>query len=72
VGAVVVVGEPALVAGYALAGATVMPAHGPAEVRRAWDDLPAETTLVILTETAAAQLAGRLAGAAPLIAVMPG
>ena len=66
------VGEPALVAGYALAGAMVIPAQDRTEVRRAWDDLPADTTLVILTAAAAAELGGRLAGAAPLIAVMGG
>lgn len=68
-GAVVVIGEPALVAGYALAGATVMPAEEPAEVRRAWADLPHDTTLVILTKAATQALPDEVAG--PLIAVMP-
>ena len=48
-GAVVIVGEPALVHAYAMAGATVVPAEGPAQVRRAWGRLTADTTLVILT-----------------------
>lgn len=67
-GAVVVVGEPALIAGYALAGATVMPASQPADVRRAWADLPPDTALVILTKAAAQALPDERAG--PLIAVM--
>ncbi len=66
-----VIGEPALVAGYAMAGASTMPAQGPDEVRRAWDSLPSGTTLVILTAAAAAALDGRLDAADPLTAVMP-
>ena len=65
------IGEPALVAGYAMAGATTMPAQGPDEVRRVWDSLPSDTTLVILTAAAAAALDGRLSGADSLTAVMP-
>jgi vacuolar-type H+-ATPase subunit F/Vma7 len=71
VGAVVVIGEPALVAGYAMAGATTMPAQDAAEVHRAWQSLPSGVTLVILTAAAAAALAGRLSEAGPLTAVMP-
>ena len=70
-GAVIVIGEPTLVAGYAMAGATTMPAQGADEVRQAWDGLPSDTTLVILTAAAAAALNGRLSGAEPLTAVMP-
>ena len=65
------IGEPALVAGYAMAGATTMPAQGADDVRRAWESLPSGTTLVILTAAAAAALGGRLSGADPLTAVMP-
>jgi len=71
VGAVVVIGEPALVAGYAMAGVTTMPAHGADEVRQAWESLPSGTTLVILTAAAAATLGDRLSEADPLTAVMP-
>ncbi len=70
-GPIVVIGEPALVAGYAMAGANAMPAHDPDEVRRAWDALPSGTTLVILTVAAADALGGRLTEAGPLTAVMP-
>ena len=62
-GAIVVIGEPALVAGYAMTGATTMPAQGADEVRRAWESLPSGTTLVILTAAAAAALVGRLSEA---------
>jgi len=65
-----VVGEPALVAGYALSGATVRPARNPDEVVRVWENLPPETTLVIVTAAAAGALAGHTADAAPLIVVM--
>ena len=65
------IGEPALVAGYAMAGAITMPTRGPDEVRQAWENLPSGTTLVILTAAAADALGGRLSGADPLTAVMP-
>jgi vacuolar-type H+-ATPase subunit F/Vma7 len=71
VGAVVLIGEPALVAGYAMAGATTMSAQGPDEVRRAWEGLPSGTTLVILTAAAADALGDRLSEGDPLTAVMP-
>jgi vacuolar-type H+-ATPase subunit F/Vma7 len=71
VGVIVVIGEPALVAGYAMAGATIMPVRGPDEVRRAWETLPSGTTLVILTASAADALGGRLSEPDPLTAVMP-
>lgn len=74
-GDVVVVGEPALVTAYALAGAIVMPAESPAAVRQTWQQLPPDTTLVVLTAAAAAALPDELdevATAGPLIAVMPG
>ncbi len=64
------IGEPALVSGYAMAGATTMPAQGSDEVRRAWESLPSGTTLVILTAAAADALGGRLSGD-PMTAVMP-
>ena len=65
------IGEPALVAGYAMAGASTMPAQGPDEVRRAWESLQSGTTLVILTAAAAAALGGQLSEMDPVTAVMP-
>lgn len=65
------IGEPAMVDGYALAGAIVIPAEGPTETRRAWRDLPPEVSLVVLTESAASVLADELrVGAGPLTAVI--
>ncbi|MGA2932171.1 MAG: hypothetical protein ABSE98_08815 [Acidimicrobiales bacterium] len=54
-GQVVVLGEPARVMGYALAGALVIEAEGE-EVARAWAVLPPETSLVVLTPAAARAL----------------
>lgn len=70
-GAVVVVGESALVAGYAMAGAAVVATEGQAQVRQAWQHLSADTTLVILTAAAAAHLRDEIPGANLLVAVMP-
>ncbi|MGA2473471.1 MAG: hypothetical protein ABSG39_08245 [Acidimicrobiales bacterium] len=54
-GQVVVLGEPARVMGYALAGALVIEAEGE-EVAHAWALLPPETFLVVLTPAAARAL----------------
>ncbi len=70
-GEIVVIGEPALVAGYAMTGTTTMPAQGPDEVRQAWETLPSGTSPVILTAAAAAALRGQLSETDPLTAVMP-
>jgi vacuolar-type H+-ATPase subunit F/Vma7 len=58
-GTVAVIGEEVLVRGFGLAGARVLPAEDPAAVRAAWQELPGEVVLVILTRPAAAALAGR-------------
>ena len=55
-GSVVVLGESVRVRGYALAGAVVMVANGPDEVRRAWDTMPQGVSLVVLTPAAATAL----------------
>lgn len=54
-GQVVVLGEPARVMGYALAGALAIEAEGK-EVARAWASIPSDTTLVVLTPSAARAL----------------
>ena len=54
-GQVVVLGESARVMGYALAGAVTMEAEGE-EVARTWALLPSDTSLVVLTPTAARAL----------------
>jgi vacuolar-type H+-ATPase subunit F/Vma7 len=50
-GKVVVLGEPARVMGYALAGALAIQAEGE-EVARAWALLPPDASLVVLTPAA--------------------
>lgn len=53
-------GEPALLAGYALAGVVVVGVLEPAAVRAAWDAAdPREVALVLLTRDAAAVLGDR-------------
>jgi vacuolar-type H+-ATPase subunit F/Vma7 len=81
VGAVVVLGERARVASWALGGAVVIGADTPEEVRQGWADLGAsDVAVLLLTPTAAASLAAELAAArrqvghataAPLTAVLP-
>lgn len=71
-GAVAAVGERARVAGFALAGVTVLAAEQPDEVLRAWADLPAGTALVIVTPAAARALGPqRLDAGRPLTVVLP-
>lgn len=56
VGLVAIIGEEALVRGFGLAGAVVLPARDAAEARSALRDLPAGTAVVILTAASAAAL----------------
>ncbi len=68
---VVALGESARVAGYALAGVLVIPTDG-VGAAAAWDDVPDGTGLLVLTPTAAAELADRLARPGRLLwAVLP-
>jgi len=68
----VVIGEAVRTAGFALAGAVVLPAESLEEARAAWDSLPADTAVLVLTPRAATWL-----GEAPrsrrdvLLVVMP-
>jgi vacuolar-type H+-ATPase subunit F/Vma7 len=70
-GPVAILGEPALVRGWGLAGLLVADAEDPARARAAWSALPADTCLVILTTTAAAALRPELATTDRLVAVLP-
>jgi vacuolar-type H+-ATPase subunit F/Vma7 len=69
---VAAIGAPALVRGFALAGALVLPAEQPADVRQAWRSVPDEVGLVVLTEPAAQALTDELGPQRtwPLVAVM--
>ena len=55
-GLLVVLGEAARVASFALGGATVIPAEDPDAVRRSWEALPDDVAVVVLTEQAATAL----------------
>ena len=74
--AVAAIGERERVSGFALAGVLVAAAGDADSVRAAWDALPADVGLVILTQAARAALAskGLLAQDATtrLWTVMPG
>lgn len=69
---VAVLGEAAVVTGYSLAGAVVLPADTEADVLAAWQRLPDDVGVVILTARAAGIL-GEAATTAlgPLAVVIP-
>lgn len=69
-GPLVVLGEAARVDGFALGGATVIPAEDPDAVRRAWDTLPADAAVVVLTERAAAALGAASTGRDGVLSVV--
>ncbi|WP_432826552.1 V-type ATP synthase subunit F [Dactylosporangium sp. CA-092794] len=69
-GAVVAIGDPARLRGYALAGVTVVPATSPAGARAAWRALGADVAVVVLTRPAAAAI-GPVTGPLPMLAVLP-
>jgi vacuolar-type H+-ATPase subunit F/Vma7 len=72
VGRFVVIGEASRVAGFELGGATVVRADTADAVQRAWDTLPGDAAVVVLTPDAAALLVDRLRHhEQALIAVMP-
>ncbi len=71
VGSVVVLGETARVSAFALAGATVRKADDPEDVRRAWQMLPEDVAVVVLTERAAAVLRAESTPDRLLCVVMP-
>ncbi len=71
VGRVAVLGERVRVAGFALAGALVVPAEDGPEVRSAWRALPADVSVVVLTPAAAARLGDVLPDPARLTVAMP-
>lgn len=56
---VAVIGERVRTGGFALAGALVCPAETSGQVQQAWDSLPADVVVAVLTPRAAAWLADR-------------
>ena len=55
-GTFAVIGDGVRIAGFALGGATVIPATAPDDVRHAWATLPVDVAVVVLTPDAAAAL----------------
>jgi vacuolar-type H+-ATPase subunit F/Vma7 len=71
-GNVAVIGEETAVAGYALAGAVVVPAESAQAVLDAWEGLGDDVEVVVLTSRAAYVLGPtRTARTRPLTVVMP-
>lgn len=69
---VAAVGAETAVRGYGLAGVLVYAATDPDGVRAAWQALPDDVALVIVTRAAADALAdAALRGVRPVVAVMP-
>ena len=68
---IVALGRWAELAGYALAGVDVVDAPSPAAVRAAWDALPADVAVVVLTDEARRSLPDPLLPAERLWAVVP-
>lgn len=69
---VAVLGERALVEGWALGGARVLPADSPEQVRTAWAGVGADVAVVLLTPAAARALdAGTADRSRPLTVVLP-
>lgn len=70
-GALVVLGESAAVAAFALGGATVVVADDDDSVRRAWASVGEDVSVVILTRRADAALGAARARDDVLTVVMP-
>ncbi|MGF7120588.1 hypothetical protein [Rhodococcus sp. AG1013] len=69
---VAVLGAAPAVQGYALAGALVLAAPDDAAVRAAWESIPDDVAVVVVTAAAARALApDLLRGERPLAVVMP-
>ena len=70
-GEVAVIGEQPVVRGFVLAGARVVVAQDPGQVRAAWRALPGSVVVVILTRAAAHALEAVPPTGAPLRVVLP-
>lgn len=70
-GAVAVIGEPTQVDGFGLAGARVFVATTPDEIREAWQRLPDDVDVVILTRLAADAIGADQVSRRPYRVVLP-
>ncbi len=68
---IVVIGRASDVAGYELAGAEVVDAPHDVDATRAWDELAADVTLVLLSAAARRALPASLDAPGRLWAVLP-
>lgn len=68
---IVALGEPAVLAGFRMAGVRVLAAEGPEAVRRVWEGLGHDVGLVIMTSRAAEAIGRAASMAGPLVAVLP-
>ena len=66
---IAVLGDPPRVDGWVLSGALVVPAADRDEVERAWEALPDDVEVVVVTPGVARQLAGRVGER--LVVVLP-
>lgn len=71
VGRVAAIGTELAVQGFGLAGALVLAADGPNEVRAVWRSLPPDVAVVILTRDAVAALPEPARAGLPLVVVLP-
>jgi vacuolar-type H+-ATPase subunit F/Vma7 len=69
---IVGIGRAVELAGYALAGVEILDAAAPDLVRRAWADVAADASLVLLTTEARAALPAQLEQPGVLWTVLPG
>ena len=68
-----VIGQALRIGGFALAGALLCPAENENEAHAAWQSLPPDIAVVVLTESAAGWLATQLAQRRDVLpVVMPG
>jgi vacuolar-type H+-ATPase subunit F/Vma7 len=67
---IAVIGESPRVDGWALAGALIVRASGPDEVRRAWALLPADVEVVVATPAVAEALGEEVANER-LVVILP-
>jgi vacuolar-type H+-ATPase subunit F/Vma7 len=70
VGRIAAIGERVRVQGFRLAGALVFDAEEPTAVRAAWNGLPMDVAVVVLTPASAAALDGDLDATNRLTVVM--
>jgi len=71
-GTVAAIGDPSVLVGYRLAGVLVHAAGGAAEAQSAWDTMPDDVALVLVTDIVAEALEQRMQRpGAPLSVVIP-